>query len=231
MTKKYTSLGLMSGTSGDGVDASVIVSNGSTYYEVILDKYYAYDEEIFQNIHNLKQKINQRQDLEKNFKDINSLEKKITLFHAKVVKDITDSHDIDLVGFHGQTIYHNSDEKITKQIGNGNLLSQLIKKNIVYNFRENDIKNGGEGAPLASLFHLLILKQNNINIPSCILNIGGISNITIVKSYNLNGRFYFLAKREISEANLVINLLINEKGEIILNQALNFNDLSIVSCD
>ena len=52
-----------------------------------------------------------------------------------------------------------------------------------------------------------------------------------IKSYNLNGRYYFLAKREISEANLVINLLINEKGEIILNQALNFNDLSLVSCD
>ena len=52
-----------------------------------------------------------------------------------------------------------------------------------------------------------------------------------IKSFNLNGRYYFLAKREISEANLVINLLINEKGEIILNQALNFNDLSLVSCD
>ena len=52
-----------------------------------------------------------------------------------------------------------------------------------------------------------------------------------IKSFNLNGRYYFLAKREISEANLVINLLINEKGEIILNQALSFNDLSLVSCD
>ena len=52
-----------------------------------------------------------------------------------------------------------------------------------------------------------------------------------IKSFNLNGRYYFLAKREISEANLLINLLINEKGEIILNQALNFNDLSLVFCD
>ena len=69
---------------------------------------------------------------------------------------------LDIVGFHGQTIYHNSDEKISVQLGDGNLLSKLTKKNIVYNFRENDIKNGGEGAPLTPIFHQLILKQKKI---------------------------------------------------------------------
>ena len=91
---------------------------------------------------------------------------------------------LDLVGFHGQTIYHNSEQKISVQLGDGNLLSKLTKKNIVYNFRENDIKNGGEGAPLTPIFHQLILKQNRkFNVPSCVLNIGGISNITIVGNY------------------------------------------------
>ena len=50
MSKEYTSLGLMSGTSGDGIDASVISSNGSSKYEVIKDKYYEYDNQIYQNI-------------------------------------------------------------------------------------------------------------------------------------------------------------------------------------
>ena len=57
MTKEYTSLGLMSGTSGDGVDASIIQSDGNTKYQVIKDQYFKYDEQIYQNIHNLKEKI------------------------------------------------------------------------------------------------------------------------------------------------------------------------------
>ena len=78
---------------------------------------------------------------------------------------------------------HNSEERISRQLGDGNLLSQLTKKNIVYDFRQNDIKNGGEGAPLTPIFHQLILKQNKIDVPSCVLNIGGISNITVVGNY------------------------------------------------
>ena len=64
MTKEYTSLGLMSGTSGDGVDASIIRSDGETKYKVILDKYFKYNQDIYKNIHNLKNKINNSKDLE-----------------------------------------------------------------------------------------------------------------------------------------------------------------------
>ena len=76
---------------------------------------------------------------------------------------------------------HNSEQRISRQLGDGILLSQLIKKNIVYDFRQNDIKNGGEGAPLTPIFHQLIATQKNIELPVCILNIGGISNLTIIK--------------------------------------------------
>ena len=63
MQKSYTSLGLMSGTSGDGVDASLIQSNGMSYYESIQDKYYEYDESIYKKIHLLKEKINSKNDI------------------------------------------------------------------------------------------------------------------------------------------------------------------------
>ena len=63
--KQYTSLGLMSGTSGDGVDASIIVSDGHSKYEAIKDKYYEYDNGIYQNFHELKEIINNTQDLKK----------------------------------------------------------------------------------------------------------------------------------------------------------------------
>ena len=65
MTKEYTSLGLMSGTSGDGVDASIIQSDGDTKYEVLKDKYFEYDHNIYQNIHDLKENIHGAKDLKK----------------------------------------------------------------------------------------------------------------------------------------------------------------------
>ena len=60
------------------------------------------------------------------------------MFHAKAVKDISTGLKLDLIGFHGQTLYHNPQEKISLQLGNGNLLSQLTKNKIVFNFRKND---------------------------------------------------------------------------------------------
>jgi anhydro-N-acetylmuramic acid kinase len=181
MQKKYTSLGLMSGTSGDGVDASIIYSNGFDQFEAIKDKYFEYDSNIYADIHSLKEKIFNSNDLEKFSKELLDLERKITIFHAKIIKELEYNNKDILVGFHGQTIYHNSKERITRQLGDGKLLNQLTRKKIVYNFRQNDILNGGEGAPLAPIFHQLIAKQNNILLPVCFLNIGGISNITIVK--------------------------------------------------
>ena len=163
MNKEYTSLGLMSGTSGDGVDASIIKSDGLSKYEVILDKYYEYDQEIYQNIHLLKEKINSSKDLKNYSDDLKSLERIITMFHVKLTNEILKKNKIDIVGFHGQTILHNSEERISRQLGDGNLLSQLTKKNIIYDFRQNDIKNGGQGAPLAPIFHKLLVKKYKLN--------------------------------------------------------------------
>ena len=85
MKQEYISLGLMSGTSGDGVDASIIRSDGATNYEVINDKYVQYGEEIQQNIHNLKDKIQNIKDLKISVKELSDLERQITLFHSKLI--------------------------------------------------------------------------------------------------------------------------------------------------
>ena len=240
MGKIFTALGLMSGTSGDGVDASLITSDGIDQYNEIINRYFKYDQKIYENIHNLRAKILKFEDLQKNTNEINSLEKEITLFHAKVVNEILESIDkkVDFIGFHGQTIYHNSLEEVSKQIGDGNLLSQLTKKTVVHDFRQNDIKNGGEGAPLAPVFHRLIVKQKKINLPVCILNIGGIANVTAIDEYDKNS---FLS-RDLGPGNCLIDEWIRQNtknkydnnGEIakkgktnnlILNQALdNFDN-------
>ncbi|MDC1132715.1 anhydro-N-acetylmuramic acid kinase [Candidatus Pelagibacter sp.] len=188
MEKIYTSLGLMSGTSMDGVDASIIKSNGEDKYEVVFDQYFKYDNEIYEKLVDIRNKINSPKDLKTNSIALIDIERKITLFHANICKKIiSDSPlNVDLIGFHGQTIFHDANKKISKQLGDANLLSGLLKKKVVYNFRKNDIINGGQGAPLAPIFHQLLVNQNRIKLPVCILNIGGIANITIISSKNFN---------------------------------------------
>ena len=241
MEKIYTSLGLMSGTSMDGVDASIIKSNGEDRYEVVFDQYFKYDDEIYEELVNIRNKINSSKDLEFSSFALADIERKITLFHASVCKKIISDHtsNIDLIGFHGQTIFHNANEKISKQLGDGNLLSGLLKKKVVFNFRENDMLNGGQGAPLAPIFHQLLANQNQINLPACILNIGGIANITIIsskdfndlKSYDIGPGNCLLDEwtRKNSKERFDINGEIAKAGKtdkIILNQAIdNFDNI------
>jgi len=241
MEKIYTSLGLMSGTSMDGVDASIIKSNGEDRYEVVFDQYFKYDDEIYEELVNIRNKINSSKDLEFSSFALAGIERKITLFHASVCKKIISDYtsNIDLIGFHGQTIFHNANEKISKQLGDGNLLSGLLKKKVVFNFRENDMLNGGQGAPLAPIFHQLLANQNQINLPACILNIGGIANITIIsskdfndlKSYDIGPGNCLLDEwtRKNSKERFDTNGEIAKAGktdEIILNQAIdNFDNI------
>ena len=233
MQKNWICLGLMSGSSGDGVDASIIKTNGINHYEILKDKYFEYDSYIYNSIHNLKQKISKIEHLKSFDSEIKNLERKITIFHAEIIKSFDLSSET-IVGFHGQTIYHNYEEKISRQLGNGNLLKQLTNKKIVYDFRSNDILNGGQGAPLTPVFHHLISFQHNIKLPICFLNIGGISNITIIKDRNELSR---LISKDIGPGNCLIDswvrknsskkfdkdgklASIGKKNEIIFEQAL-----------
>ena len=183
MSKSYYSLGLMSGTSMDGVDASIIQSDGENKYKAILDKYFAYPQSIFITLTKIRDKVKNYKDLKKFSNEIKNIEKQITLFHVKAVYEIlkTTKTKIDFIGFHGQTIYHNEKEKISKQLGDGKLLSKLTKKTVIYNFRKNDLKFGGSGAPLSPIFHRLIVEKYRIKPPVIILNLG-----ILIDDYRLN---------------------------------------------
>ena len=181
MGKLYSALGLMSGTSMDGVDLSIIKTDGKSKYKAILDEYFEYPNKIYENLTSLRDKIKGSKDLKKQRKQIASIEKEITIFHAKAVNQVIkkSGENVDFVGFHGQTIFHNAKEKITKQLADGKLLSKLTKKNIIYDFRQKDLKNGGEGAPLTPIFHKLLQKKIKIKRLS-FFNIGGIINKTTI---------------------------------------------------
>ena len=248
MGKIYTAIGLMSGTSMDGVDLSVIRSDGEYEYTHILDKYFEYDEKLHKKLVNLRRQIFTQKDLIKFSEELKILEREITIFHIKIVKEIETKYRdrIDLVGFHGQTIFHDSDNKTSKQLGDGNLLSQLTRKTVVYDFRQNDLNHGGQGAPLTPIFHNLISnKIYNENKRECpnFLNIGGISNITnTIKNEELSKKN--IEAFDIGPGNCLIdewirkntNKKFDENGsvgkagkinQIILNQTIeNFNSIS-----
>jgi len=187
MKKKeiYRALGLMSGTSMDGVDCSIVSSSDGVDYITSSkeNQYFEYDKDLYQKLTNLRDKITSSKDLKKYSHELKSIEKEITLFHAKVANIMIKAMpecEPDLIGFHGQTMFHNSDEKLSIQLGDGKLLSQLTKKTVVYDFRQNDLKNGGQGAPLTAIFHQhLVRKISDESSPILVLNIGGISNVTI----------------------------------------------------
>ena len=174
----------MSGTSMDGVDASIICSiDGKNYLKRDKEnQYFEYDKGLYRKLTNLRDKITNSDGLKKHLNEIKSIEKEITLFHVKVANIMikaTLESGIDIIGFHGQTIFHNADEKISIQLGDGKLLSQLTKKTVVYDFRQNDLKNGGQGAPLTPIFHQYLVRNLSDKCwPVLILNIGGISNVT-----------------------------------------------------
>ncbi len=240
----------MSGTSGDGVDASIINSDGKGQFKVLLNKYFQYTDDISKNIYKLKRNINKVEDIKKYASEINDLERKITLFHSNVVSNCTTNNDfeIDLIGFHGQTILHSPKDKYSKQLGDGKLLSQLSKKKVIYNFRQNDLAEGGEGAPLSPIFHQLIVKEKKIDLPIGVLNIGGISNLTLIGDLKDEN----LISKDIGPGNCLIDewMRRNKKGnydnngeaastgrtnELILNQALedfeNVNNKNMNSFD
>ena len=182
--KLYTAIGLMSGTSMDGVDVSLIRSDGFNQFTNILDEYFEYNESLQQELIELRNLIANINDLKKYSSRLNKLEREITVFHSKIVSNLSFKYEdeIDFVGFHGQTIFHNPEQKITKQLGDGRLMSQLVKKKVIYDFRQEDLANKGQGAPLTPIFHNLLSRRINekhqIDFPICFLNIGGISNIT-----------------------------------------------------
>jgi anhydro-N-acetylmuramic acid kinase len=173
MNKTLTAIGLMSGTSLDGIDAAIIHTDGFTVKNIDITHSYQYTSEFRARMRGL---LNGQGD-EK------AIENELTLLHADAVKALLNQSnlspkDIDVIGFHGQTIKHAPELGITKQIGDGKLLAKLTGIKVVNDFRTNDVKNGGQGAPLVPLYHAALAAKEQL--PIAIVNIGGVGNVTWV---------------------------------------------------
>jgi len=233
MKKKiFTSIGLMSGTSMDGVDLSVIKSDGNDQFSSIYDTYKEFDDGLYKQLISLRDKISNFKDLKTHFKEINDVEKKFTLFNSLLINEVIGdiNEDIDLIGFHGQTVFHDPKIQISKQLGDGRLLSSLFKKIVINNFRQNDLNHGGQGAPLTPIFHSLISKiiQKNfkLKLPINIINIGGITNITQIKE-DLNNSINFFAY-DLGPGNCLIDDWVRNNKDLKFDKDGNYANIGKV---
>lgn len=181
MSKTKTSIGLMSGTSMDGIDVALIKSDGENILERGVFEYYPYSAATRSGL----SKIINNQEI--SLLKIKQVELEITKHHIDAVnnfiqKNNLDKNQIDVIGFHGQTILHKPEEKITWQIGNAQMLASAVGIDVVADLRTKDIICGGQGAPLVPIYHLALFKD--YQKPVIVLNIGGVTNITYIQNNN-----------------------------------------------
>ena len=163
----------MTGTSMDGIDISLVQTDGIDLKRLNKNFFYKYSDVTKDYLLDIINK-----DIQFNLKRKEKLDELITEEHYKAINSFDLIEHADLVGFHGQTIYHNPLKKISIQLGNPSKLARVLGKSVVFDFRSQDIALGGQGAPLAPIYHKYILESLNLELPACILNIGGVANLT-----------------------------------------------------
>ncbi len=163
-------LGLMSGTSLDGVDAALLATDGEEVLEPGPSLTLPYPEDLRGRLRRVLGGQG----------PVAEVERDVTLFHARAVRQLLetapDGAKVELVGFHGHTIVHRPDQRRTWQIGDGALLARELNIPVVNDFRTADVAVGGQGAPLAPVYHRALATR--LARPVAVLNLGGVGNVT-----------------------------------------------------
>lgn len=190
----YTALGLMSGTSLDGIDVAVIKTDGRSIFG-------------FGPVYAWKYSSTIRQELEAQIQValdwgfegprpviLESGEMILDSEHANAVFALSNDpavnlSEIGVIGYHGQTVLHHPQHEDqtgqTLQLGNGQNLADMIGVGVVYDFRSNDVSEGGQGAPLAPIYHQALVNYSNVTGRVIVLNLGGVANISAIEDGRL----------------------------------------------
>lgn len=168
-------IGLMSGTSLDGIDAALLTTDGENHITREGFISVPYDQGLRTRIRSLFNLPANRRG------DAAEIEKELTEAHAQVIGKLLAMHKsspVDLIGFHGQTVAHDPARGYTCQLGDGALLARLTGIPVVNDFRSADVAAGGQGAPLAPVYHRAL--AGHVDRPCAFLNIGGVANVTFI---------------------------------------------------
>ncbi len=178
-------MGLMSGTSLDGIDVALVETDGEAVVEAGPAAFRPYGERdatLLRRALQDAQSIAQRSDRPGVLAEAEIM---VTARHEEAVRSFLHENRIDpatvnLIGFHGQTALHRPSERLTAQIGDGAMLARRLGIPVVYDFRAADVAAGGQGAPLVPVYHRALVRKLDRPQPVAVLNIGGVANATYV---------------------------------------------------
>lgn len=178
-------VGLMSGTSMDGIDAALIETDGETVCGFGPHLTVPYDESFRARLRASLGRTTLSDE------DGRRLNRDLALRHAQVVRALLAGSDIvpDLIGFHGHTLWHDPVARLTVQAGDPALLAKDLDVPVVADLRQADIAAGGEGAPLVPVFHAALARE--MERPVAVLNVGGVANVTWIGKRGLDDMVAF----------------------------------------
>ncbi|GEM16345.1 anhydro-N-acetylmuramic acid kinase [Gluconobacter oxydans] len=179
-------LGLMSGTSLDGVDAALIETDGVRIGRMGPSLTVPYSPELRARTREL---LDRAAGLSPDDVEVLAVTRELTLRHVDAVRLLREKApglEPAVIGFHGQTILHQPERGRSWQIGDARLLQDLCSVPVIHDFRSRDLENGGEGAPLVPVFHAALLQQEQR--PVAVFNIGGVANVTVLGPQDQHGQ-------------------------------------------
>src|SRR5215470_3938190 len=183
-------LGLMSGTSLDGIDAALIETDGERIADFGPVGYRPYAEGERELLRRALAAATGLDDRTARPGVLAEAEAMVTHAHAQAVEEFLaanriDRGDVAAIGFHGQTVLHRPERRLTVQIGDGAALARVLGVPVVFDLRAADVAAGGQGAPLVPVFHRALVENLQRPHPIAVLNIGGVANVTYVDGADL----------------------------------------------
>ncbi len=179
MSKPTTALGLMSGTSLDGIDVALVRTDGENAVERGPSQTYAYSDDQRKILRAALEDAKVLKHRKERPASLDNAEAAIVEWHADAVVNFLKASPakIDVIGFHGQTVIHRPEIKLTLQLGDGPALARRLGIPVVYDMRAADVAAGGQGAPLVPVYHQALASVFNER-PAAFVNIGGVANMT-----------------------------------------------------
>ncbi|MGZ5844626.1 MAG: anhydro-N-acetylmuramic acid kinase [Xanthobacteraceae bacterium] len=182
---RVTAIGLMSGTSYDGVDVALIETDGEEIGRLGPTGYRPYSDQERDLVRRAIAAATHLGHRAERSKILTQVEELVTDMHAEAVEAFLAANAmapsaVGVVGFHGQTVLHRPDRGLTVQLGNGQALAARLGIPVVYDFRAADVAAGGQGAPVVPVFHRALVRLLKRPHPIAVLNLGGVANITFI---------------------------------------------------
>ncbi len=171
-------IGVISGTSMDGIDVSIVETDGDTVVAPGPGRTFSYPDDLRRRLQDLIAEPARAQS-----EPLEDLDQAVTNAHVAAIRRFMDEtgtspDEVSLIGFHGQTVYHRPEIRFTRQLGAGRRVAQELGIDTVDRFRHADVASGGEGAPFVPLYHRALASR--LEQPVMILNLGGVGNVTYI---------------------------------------------------